>query len=367
MTRHDVPAGRPLPAAIAFGFVGAALACLLARETLAVFCGNEAALAAAAAVLPLAVLAGMALARRIAPGRDPADLLAPMLAATALLLPASLLLARLARPALGIAADAPLPVLAIPGMGLAAFAPLGLCLGLGLAWTAAVAARQTPPPARPFSLPAALAAAATLGALFVQFVAIPKLTATNAALDMGIGCLAAGLLCATAAPSGRNMETWLSLLALAFVLLLPISGLIDANIQAWQWQCPVDAVPSSPDASRSVLARTARSVPLPLAIALAGAGLAALFAARRADAGQGDDTLRTAAAAMAETLALFAVLFAAQTLAGALYARLPGLVAAFLAGQTLALRTPGPNDSPAPRPAALAGSAAACLLAALAV
>ena len=361
MTHPTAPNGRPLPAALALGFVGTGLSCLLSREVLAVFCGNEAAFAAALAVLPLAILAGMTLARaRTAPDCDPAGLLAPMLAATALLLPVCLLLARLARPLLGIASGQPASPLAVAGMGLTAFAPLGLCLGLGLAWTGAVAARQEPGSEKRPPLPAALAGAAALGALFVQFVVIPKLTAVNGALDMGLGCLAAGILCAAAAPAGRNMETWLSLLALVFVLLLPISGLLDAKIQAWQWQCAVDAVPATPDIGASVLAGVA--FPMPTAMAAALAALVALCADRLPPANS--ETVRAGTAALAETLFLFALLFAIAPLSGGLYARLPLPVAAFLAGQSLALAKAKTPAGVLPRPAALAGSAAACLLAA---
>lgn len=299
---------------------------------------------AALTVLPLAIAAGARLTRRFEDRHDPADLLAPLLGLLAVTLPATLLLLRTVRPALAMGNDNALSLVAIVGSGLFAFTPLGLCLGLGLTWVAAVAARKGHAKAPALPLPVALAAAGTLGAIFVQFVAIPKLTPLNACLDMGIGCSVAGLLCAAGAPGGRRMETWLSLLALAFVLLLPVSGLIDMKLQAFEWQCPITAIPVSPDDSRAVLAhgpdggrQSAIILLRALALATLLTGTAAVLGRLGRLPGLDRDAGRAAAAGMAEATTLVGILFAYQTYVGSLYTHLATLAAAFLAGQGLAL------------------------------
>ncbi len=368
MTQHPDPSGRPLPAAVALGFAGAALSCLLLRELLLSACGDLAALGAALALLPLSVAAGAGLCRRL--DRDPADLLAPLLGVLAVSLPLALVLLRgtraVAAPAVGTAVS----WLAVLVPGLAAFLPFGLCLGLGLSLVAALAGRA---PAKVASrLPLALAGAGCLGALFVQFVAIPKLSPMNACLDLGLGCVVAGLICAAGAPGGRGMETRLSLLALAFVLPLPVSGLIDAHLQALAWHCPVADVPASLEQAR-LLAPQARSLPpsLPaLAMALAATALLAvatvfLGSARRPPGlPLSRDAARAAAAGMAAAAVLVGLFFAYDLFAQALSRHLPAVAAVFLAGWALVLfpRQGRAPRFPTPCPPALAGAALGSLL-----
>jgi hypothetical protein len=367
MTAHAPHTGRPLPAVLALGFAGTGATCLLARELLLAFCGNEAALAAALAVLPLALAAGSRLPGRRWPQRDPADLLGPALGILALLLPLSLLLPRLARPGIIAEGAAHLTPLAVAVAGLAAFVPLGLCLGCALALAGTVGERQADRSAA--RLPAFFAAAGVLGAFFIQFVAIPKLTPLNASLDMGLACCVAGILCAAGSPGGRGPETWMSVLALGFVLLLPVSGLIEARIAAWQWQCPLEAVPAVPAAAGSVLGGALHALATALAcIAAAVAGILLLHG-RNALPGKPHAPGRQLAAGMAEAGGLLGVLFAYQTVTGNLFAYLPLLVAAWMVGEALALY-PAQDASPSLTPdvRALYGAALAiaCLAALLA-
>lgn len=370
MTQHPDPSGRPLPAAVALGFAGAALSCLLLRELLLLACGDLAALGAALALLPLSVAAGAGLCRRLGRDRDPADLLAPLLGVLAVSLPLALVLLRgtraVAAPAVGTAVS----WLAVLVPGLAAFLPFGLCLGLGLSLVAALTGRA---PAKVATrLPLALAGAGCLGALFVQFVAIPKLSPMNACLDLGLGCVVAGLVCAAGAPGGRGMETRLSLLALAFVLPLPVSGLIDAHLEALAWSCPVADIPTSLEQAR-LLAPQVRSLPpsLPaLAMALAATTLLAVAttlqggAKRRPGPALSRDAARAAAAGMAAAAVLVGMFFAYELFAQALYRNLPALAAVFLAGWTLFLipRQGRAPRFPAPCPPALVGAALGSLL-----
>lgn len=359
MTQSPLLHGRPLPAALGFGFAGTAFLCLLLRELLLIFNGQEAALGTALALLPLCILAGASLFGRKLGRRHPADLLAPLLGCMALLLPISLLLTRLARPLCGIDVGSALAWPTILGVALVALAPIGICLGCGLRGIAAVTSRHPTTAAAKIPLPAALAGAGCLGALFVQFVVIPKLSPLNATLDMGLGCAVAGLLCAGGAPEGRRMENWLSLLALAFVLALPISGVLDAKFQSWEWQCAMDAVPTAPDNARALLAATDDFTALSkaLGITAALAALLALFGATGRLPALPKDTARTAAAAMAESTALLGILFFALPLTGSLHQHLPVLVAAFLAGETCGLLRPTTGATLTPAPAALLGSA----------
>uniref|UniRef100_I2Q661 Uncharacterized protein n=1 Tax=Desulfovibrio sp. U5L TaxID=596152 RepID=I2Q661_9BACT len=369
--------GRPLPAAIALGFAGTALACLLLRELLLLFCGNTLAMAASLAVLPLAMAAGTVLCRRRPAGRDPADLLAPLLGFLALCLPATLALVSIVRPGLARLAGTALSPLAVLGSGLVAFLPVGLCLGVGLTLVADVAGRKAGAPAARLPLPLAVPLAGVFGALFVQFVAIPKLSPLNACLDVGIGCAVAGLLCAAGAPGGRRLETWLSLLALLFVLLLPVSGLIDARLQAFAWQCPIGDIPATPRAAQALARQEAPGRPSPaglptgLAVAALLAGATVALGDRERLPGLSPDAARAAAAGLAEAAAFLALPLLYDLSAGALFVHLPALAAAFLAGEALAvregLRRREPSGPPAPGlappcPAALAGAAAGCVL-----
>lgn len=330
------PTGRPGPAALALGFAGAGALCLLLRDLLLAFCGNEAALCAATSLLPLAMLGGVALCRRFLPGREPADLLAPTLGLLALCLPLALAGVRLVHPLLAPGLD-PADGVSVPltlGCGLAAFALLGLCLG-AVAWlTARTAARRQVPGDR--RLRAFLAVGACLGGLFVQFVAIPKLTPVNASLDLAIACCVAGVLCASGAPGGRGLETWLSLLAIGFVLLLPLSGLLDARLAAFSWQCPVDAAPAIP-AGRGLLPAIG---PMLLLRTFGPTFLLALWLVwdgRRRGAETGRTDRGGLGAGMIEAALPFCLLFGFAAVGGDLFARLAALLAAYAGGQALVL------------------------------
>jgi hypothetical protein len=337
MNDCSCPTGRPTPAALALGFCGAALVCLLARELLLSFCSEEAALGAALAVLPLAMAAGLRLSQRGDAHGHPADRLAPYLGLLALAMPLALLLLRAVRPILAPGGALGVPgVSLVVGSALVAFVPLGLILGGGLAVTAQAADRVSQPLRLP--LPASLAIGATLGALFVQFVAVPKLLPINASLDLGIGCCAAGVLCAAGAPNSRRMETWLSLLAFAFVLALPLSGIIDGLLAGWAWSCPADAAPSGPSNLASLLTDG-------LAPVLGAAGpvlLAGIILLWRS--GTMAEASRAAygpfGRGVVDASLLAGLLFAFKALGGDLFGRLSLLVAVYAAGQALALYLP---------------------------
>lgn len=337
MNDCPLPTGRPTPAGLALGFCGAAMVCLLARELLLSFCSEEAAMGAALAVLPLAMAAGQRLSQRGDAHGHPADRLAPFLGLLALAMPLTILLLRAVRPFLapGGALGAP-GVSLVVGSALAAFLPLGLILGAGLAVTAQATGRMTQPLHLP--LPVSLAVGAALGAIFVQFVAVPKLLPINAALDLGIGCCAAGVLCAAGAPDGRRMETWLSLLAFAFVLALPLSGIIDALLAGWAWSCPADAAPSGPLNLASIL-----SAGLPPVLGAVGpvllAGIILLWRS-----GTMAEPSRAAygpfGRGLVDASLLAGLLFAFKAIGGDLFGRLSLLIAVYAAGQALALYLP---------------------------
>ncbi|WP_300155018.1 hypothetical protein [Solidesulfovibrio sp.] len=328
MTQCPCPTGRPVPAALALGFGGAAMACLLARELL-LACGDAPAMGLALALLPLCLAAGVRLAPRLAAGRDPADLLAPALGLLAVCLPLSLLVFRALRPVLAAVAAGPAFALFA---GVVAFVPLGLVLGAGIALTGRVETRRTAPSR--LSPTAGLALGAALGAFFVQAVVLPKLTPLNGSLDAAIGCCVAGVLCAAGAPDGRRMETWLSLLAVCFVVVLPLSGIIDERLAVFEWGRAAEALPTAP--LPGTLAAKGLTAVLLACAPLAAAGLAGVLLC----AGTGDGGRATAAslgAGLADAAVLLGLLFAFAASGGGLFDFLPALVAAYAAGQTLAL------------------------------
>ena len=211
--------GRPLAAAAALAFAGAALVLLVGREALAAAALAAAVAVAAAALLALAAL-GARLVRPHLASEHPATLTAPAMGAMAVCLPAALLAERLTTSLAG----------GLAGLGLSV-GLTGLVVGAGLVVARAAAREAGETSGR---LLWAMIGGAAAGALFVPLVAVPKLSPLNACLDGGIGCAAVGIICAAAAPHGkRSMETWLSVLALLFVLLLPLSSLIDARSSAW--------------------------------------------------------------------------------------------------------------------------------------
>ncbi|MHC1788237.1 hypothetical protein [Solidesulfovibrio sp.] len=224
--------GRPLPAAGAMTFAGAALIVLLGRELLPGTAGGHISwLFFATTCVVTALAVGWRMVPALAAKRDPAGLLAPCLGLLAVCLPTGLLLSRLGRSLPDTVGQGFFQAGMAVGIA-ASMLPLGLVLGAGLG-LATRAARRTDPP-QTARLPLFIAGGAILGALFVILVAVPKLSPLNACLDMGIGCVAIGILSAAAAPQdNRNLETWLSLLAVVFVLLLPLSGLLDDKTSAW--------------------------------------------------------------------------------------------------------------------------------------
>ncbi len=251
---HARHPGRPLPAAAAAGFAAMAFLVLFLREILALFFGNE-----ILAGLALAVgLAGAALGAfffpRLALGRRPAELLAPALGLTAVLMPAAILAIRLMRPWLGIHPGQTPSLAAVLAASALCCGPV--CLVLGFAASACLATAGSHPKwsARPLAAVVAAALGAAAGGLFVQFVAIPRLSPVNACLDMALGLAAVGLFCAAGTSESRRMETWLSLLGLLCVLALPISGLLDAKSRAWEWGPDLAADRDTPRNELAVLA-----------------------------------------------------------------------------------------------------------------
>ena len=247
MTDASLRHGRPWPVMGALGFAGAALVVLIGREIAAAYPAHLPMLIVlAAASLGVGLFLGARLVGRLAAGNDPADAMAPALGFVAASLPLSLLFSRLGRGLAATAAASFFP----PGLAtalLAGLVPLGLALGA--AGALAVAAARRAEPANPRKIWLFLAGGAILGALFIPLVAVPKLSPINACLDMAIGCAAIGILSAAAAPAGnRTYETWLSLLAIVFVLLLPLSGLFDDKTNAWCEPAAAPTVPAAPPA-----------------------------------------------------------------------------------------------------------------------
>ena len=220
--------GRPRAAAAALAFAGAALVLLVGREALAAASPAAVVAVAAAALFGLAALGARLIRPRLA-SDNPATLTAPAMGAMAVCLPVALLGERLTTSLAG----------GLAGLGLSV-GLTGLVVGAGLAVALAAGKEAGETSGR---LLWTIVGGAVAGALFVAFVAVPKLSPLNACLDGGIGCAAVGIICASAAPHGkRSLETWLSVLALVFVLLLPLSSLIDARSSAW---CDPAAAPAA--------------------------------------------------------------------------------------------------------------------------
>lgn len=246
--------GRPLPVLGAISFAGAALLTLIGRELTGAYPEHTVTVIVLALVcLGLGLFLGTRLVRWLPSGSTPADRLAPALGLVAVGLPVALVLSRLERGLVSPASGTFLPPGLVAGLT-AGLLPLGMALGAA-AILAAAAARACEP-GHPRKTLLFLAGGAVLGALFVPLVAVPKLSPINACLDIAIGCTAVGLLSAAAAPAdNRKYETWLSLLAIAFVLLLPLSGIFDDKTSAW---CPPTAAPA---ASTAPVAPTTPTAP----------------------------------------------------------------------------------------------------------
>lgn len=205
--------GRLLAATLATGLAAGAFCRLVPAESALLPAGTA---AVAAWSLAGFFLMGTFVARRLANGPQPAARLVPLLGIVGAALPVSLLALRFAVPVTG-------PFAAVPGL-----APAGLALGLAVA--TCLAARKGHPRwnGRGASLALILVGTAGLGALAARIV-LTRVSPVNLALDLTLGCAAMGIVCAAGTGQQRRHETWLSLLALAAILALPLSGLIDAR------------------------------------------------------------------------------------------------------------------------------------------
>ena len=221
--------GRPLAATLATGLAAGAFCRLVLTESALLPAGTA---AVAGWSLVGLFLCGVFLARRLSNGQQPAARLVPLLGMVGAALPVSLLALRFAVPVMG-------PFAAVPGL-----APAGLALGL--AGTACLAASQGHPRwnGRAASLGLLLVATAGLGALAARIV-LPRVSPVNLALDLTLGCAAMGIVCAAGTGQQRRHETWLSLLALAAILALPLSGLIDARSTPAPGEAPQQTAPPS--------------------------------------------------------------------------------------------------------------------------
>jgi hypothetical protein len=235
VTSASTPAGRPLAGGLATGFALGAFAALTIPDALGAEAIGAAGLVGLALWLASPTLGALLSFTRLAPDRS-MPRLASALGLAGLTMPLAVLAVRALatpdRPALSFAA-------------LAACCPTGVLLGLALAAGLAGARRHPRLEARPAAMPAALAGAALAGVAFVRYVAGPRLPPLNIALDLTLGCAAMGIVCAAGAPvADRRLETWLSLLALAAILALPLSGLIDNASRHWSGPAAPAAAPA---------------------------------------------------------------------------------------------------------------------------
>jgi len=221
--------GRPLAATLATGLAAGAFCRLVLAESALLPAGTA---AVAAWSLVGFFLMGTFVARRLANGQQPAARLVPLLGIVGAALPVSLLGLRFAVPVTG-------PFAAVPGL-----APAGLALGLAVA--TCLAARKGHPRwnGRGASLALILVGTAGLGALAARIV-LTRVSPVNLALDLTLGCAAMGIVCAAGTGQQRRHETWLSLLALAAILALPLSGLIDARSAPPPGDAPRQVAPPS--------------------------------------------------------------------------------------------------------------------------
>jgi hypothetical protein len=221
--------GRPLAATLATGLAGGAFCRLVLAESALLPAGTA---AVAGWSLVGFFLIGTFVARRFAHGQQPAARLVPLLGVVGAALPISLLALRFAVPVTG-------PFAAVPGL-----APAGLALGLAV--TTCLAASQGHPRwnGRAASLALILVGTAGLGALAARIV-LTRVSPVNLALDLTLGCAAMGIVCAAGTSQQRRHETWLSLLALAAILALPLSGLIDARSTPQPGDAPRQVAPPS--------------------------------------------------------------------------------------------------------------------------
>jgi hypothetical protein len=221
--------GRLLAATLATGLAAGAFCRLVPAESALLPAGTA---AVAAWSLAGFFLMGTFVARRLANGPQPAARLVPLLGIVGAALPVSLLALRFAVPVTG-------PFAAVPGL-----APAGLALGVAVA--TCLAARKGHPRwnGRGASLALILVGTAGLGALAARIV-LTRVSPVNLALDLTLGCAAMGIVCAAGTGQQRRHETWLSLLALAAILALPLSGLIDARSAPPPGDAPRQVAPPS--------------------------------------------------------------------------------------------------------------------------
>lgn len=238
----SAPATRPMLGALATGCALGAFAALAWPE----ICPPRASQPVAPWILIASWLASLALGALLA-GRtgQPMARLARALGLAGLTMPLAVLAMRGAHvPALAAGSQA--------WLSLAAGWPTGALLGLAAAAALEAAAAHPRWSGRPRAVPAALVGAALAGVLFVRLVAGPKLAPLNAALDLTLGCAALGIVCTAGTPNAsRRLETWLSLLAVAAILCLPLSGVLDATSRHWAEPAPPAASTPTPPAAAS--------------------------------------------------------------------------------------------------------------------
>jgi hypothetical protein len=216
LTTNSHP-GRPLAGALATGVAAGAYASLLFGELAHPLIATR---TAAAVGLIAFFLLGTLFSRRLLPGREPAAVLVPLLGLLGAALPVSLLALRLGLHFLG------------PWAGELGLAPAGLAAGLVCA-TCLAAGRAHPRwSGRPAALPLLMVGAAICGLAFARVVST-RLSTLNFALDLTMACAAMGIVCAAGTSTGRRHETWLSLLAVAAILILPLSSIVDQRTQPW--------------------------------------------------------------------------------------------------------------------------------------
>lgn len=190
----------------------------------------------------------LALFRRF-PRRLPLAGLAFFLGLAGLVMPLAVLAARAGEP-FGPARLAP------AGVSLAGYWLTGVLYGLAIVSALSGALRHPRLRARPLLLGGLMILAGLAGVAFTRFVAGPRLSALNIALDLTLACAAVGIACAAGTPAAsRRQETWLSVLALVAILALPLSGVLDERSRQWADPAapPADqvrpAVPSPPPAT----------------------------------------------------------------------------------------------------------------------
>lgn len=226
MTDACTSPGRHLVGLLATAMLAGAFAALAGPEILGAARPDATRLLVLAALALSGPALGIFLVGRL-PRRPPLDRLARTLGLVGLAMPLAVLAARAGHQPLldGL----PVPVVSLAGGWLT-----GLLFGLALAAVFAGAGRHPRLCGRPGALAVLLAAAVLAGIGFTRYVAGPRLSALNIALDLTLGCAVIGIICTTGTPgANRRLETWLSVLALVAILALPLSGVLDDVSRHW--------------------------------------------------------------------------------------------------------------------------------------